>query len=128
MFVLLFGRVFAVCVFPLLLRRCRLASPSFASSPIEAIVIGCLAVFGLSLFGIPLLFLMANMFSNNMGAGMGLIPTTTTNVNSGRRRRRRRRSTQSNQFDHLLFSKLIDSFNTFMQSEEKMKLLQRIIS
>ena len=88
----------------------------------EAIVVGMLAVCGLSLFGLPLLMLFFNLF-NNANPGVGVIPTATTSVNTGRRKR----STGS-LLDQHIFSQALDTLQTFLKSEEKMQLLQSLIS
>ena len=100
-----------------------IASPSQYTSPLEAIVVGVLAACGLSLFGIPLLLMLLNLFSLNANPGVSVIPTATTSVNTGRRKR-----SPVNLLDQHLFTQVIDSLNTFLQSEQKMQLLQRLIS
>ena len=90
----------------------------------EAIVVGVLAVCGVSLFAMPLLMMLLHMYSSN--AGVSLIPTATTSVNTGRRKR------NAGNNDYLLNPKLLsqvaDSLQTFLKSEEKMQLLQSLIS
>ena len=92
------------------------------TSPVEAIVVGVLAVCGLSLFGLPLLMLFFNLF-NNANPGVSVIPTATTSVNTGRRKRN-----ADSFLDQRLFSQAADMLHTFLKSEEKMQLLQRLIS
>lgn len=84
---------------------------------------GVLAVCGLSLFGIPLLLMLLNMWSLHSNPGVSVMPTATTSVNTGRRKR-----SASNLLEQHLFSQVVDSLQTFLQSEQKMQLLQRLIS
>ncbi|KAI2797857.1 hypothetical protein BLOT_015277 [Blomia tropicalis] len=100
-------------------------SPSLFTNPVEGIIIGVLAICGLSLFGIPLLMMLANMFSLNGNTGIGIIPTATTSVNAGRRRKRSAGVNLLN--DHLL-QRAMETFNSFLKSEDKMQMLQRLIS
>lgn len=104
-------------------------SPSLYANPIEAIVIGLLAVCGLGFFGIPLLLMLASVFNMNslatspgfmpspLGNLGGMMPTTTTSVN-GRRKRK------ADQLSPSMFEVLTD----FIKSQDKMELLQRLIS
>ena len=63
-----------------------------------------------------------NLF-NNANPGVSVIPTATTSVNTGRRKR-----SATNLMDQRLFSQVVDSLHTFLKSEEKMQLLQSLIS
>lgn len=104
------------------------SAPSLQTSPLEAIVVGVLAVCGVSLFAMPLLMMLLHMYSSN--AGVSLIPTATTSVNTGRRKRNAATGDSSTSYllNPKLLSQVADSFQTFLQSEEKMQLLQSLIS
>ena len=98
-------------------------SASLYANPIEAIVIGVLALFGLSLFGIPLLLMLMSMYNMNVNPGVSMIPTATANVNSGRRKR----SSEGN-VNQYLISQALETFNSFVNSKDKIRLLQELIS
>lgn len=101
-------------------------SPSqLQTSPMEAIIVGVLAVCGVSLFAMPLLMMLLHMYSSN--SGVSLIPTATTSVNTGRRKRNAGEG-MSNLLNPQLLSRVAESLQTFLQSEEKMQLLQSLIS
>lgn len=67
--------------------------------------------------------MLMHLFAGNQG-GVSLIPTATTSVNPGRRKR----NTEEKLLDPRLIPQVIDSLATFLRSEEKMQLLQRLIA
>ncbi len=120
--------IFSICFISAYNKWVKGSAPSLQTSPLEAIVVGVLAVCGVSLFAMPLLMMLLHMYSSN--AGVSLIPTATTSVNTGRRKRNAATGDSSTSYllNPKLLSQVADSFQTFLQSEEKMQLLQSLIS